>query len=106
MRIDNTRRDKEIVYYYRTNLTLRELSKKFSLSHERIRKILLASNVKLRGTGTRKTPIIHESFVIAKYKEGLSTIEINKLINLHPSTIRNILIRNKIKLRKTNYARF
>lgn len=104
--VDNSIRNKNIVYSYKSGRTLRDIANVFNLSYERVRKILKENKVRRRSAGTQKTPLIKEAFVLSKYKGGLSTIEIGKEINLHPSTIRNILIRNKIKLRKRNYERF
>ena len=40
-----------------------------------------------------------KSFIIKSYLNGLSTVKISKIINMSPSSIRNILIKNGVTLR-------
>lgn len=91
-----TEKEKQAIDTYLSGLSFKETSKRVGISATQIRRIFKKYNLESRSTKTDKDI---ENKIIEHYKNGKSSEEIAKFIELDPSTVCRILKRNGIDLK-------
>jgi transposase-like protein len=89
-----------IQLYERDGETLREIGRKAGLSHEKVRKILIAAGVHLRPPIQRNREIPREELVRLHFELGLGIMEIAERYGIHRATLLGIMRRHGIEPRR------
>ena len=92
--------EKIIQLYERDGETLREIGRKAGLSHEKVRKILIAAGVHLRPPIQRNREIPREELVRLHFESGLGIMEIAERYGIHRATLLGIMHRHGIEPRR------
>lgn len=90
--------EKKIINDYLSNkFKILEISKKYNISRQTIRKIIIRNGINLKSKNLSKNIKLQ---IIKKYQSGICNKKLSKIYNVHRATIQKILLDNKIKLRK------
>ena len=89
-----------IQLYEKDGGTLREIGQRAGLSHEKVRKILIAAGVHLRPRTQNKCEIPREELVRLHFELGLGIMEIAERYGIHRATLLGIMHRHGIEPRR------
>ena len=89
-----------IQLYEKGGETLREIGRRAGLSHEKVRKILIAAGVQLRPPTQRNREIPREELVRLHFELGLGIMEIAERCGVHRATLLGIMHRHGIEPRR------
>lgn len=78
--------DEDVVKLYMSGSSMRQIADIYILSETTIRNILLKNKVKIRSKSDSHKRINDDIF-IGLYNIGLSTSQISKLLDIHPTTV-------------------
>src|SRR5688572_20027507 len=93
--------DKELIKLYEADgLSLREIGRRAGLSHEKVRKILIAAGVPLRPRTQNKCEIPREELVRLHFELGLGKMEIAERYGINRATLLGIMHRLGIEPRR------
>jgi predicted DNA-binding protein YlxM (UPF0122 family) len=93
--------DKQIIKLYKTShVSLREIAVQAGLSHEKVRKVLIAAGVPLRSRTQNKCEIPREELVRLHFELRLGIMEIAERYGIHRATLLGIMHRHGIEPRR------
>ena len=101
-RIENEGLNQQIVNLYSTGLPMTAVGKKLHISVHRVRKGLVDSNVEIDRFRSVVDPSKAErdDKIVALYESGCSQYFVAKKLGIKDSTVRNVLVRRGVELRK------
>jgi hypothetical protein len=85
--------------YIKDNLSLRSLEKKYSISRNKIKKILISENIIIRKNHSRSLARTKIKQIIKLYTSGYGLSYISKLLSCHRDVIKYVLVEKNIKIR-------